>query len=80
MFYLILYTYDIRHDASQGRALLGLGKPEDAQRVRIICIGVVSVVSQYNCVYYCNTCYIRYTYLGRAKSKWCVVYIVVYIH
>jgi hypothetical protein len=26
--------------------------------IRIICIGVVSVVSQYNCVYYCETgCY-----------------------
>jgi hypothetical protein len=25
----------------------------------IICIGVVSVVNQYNCVYYCDTCYIQ---------------------
>jgi hypothetical protein len=27
--------------------------------VCIICIGVVSAVSQYNCVYYCDTCYIQ---------------------
>jgi hypothetical protein len=28
-------------------------------QVCIMCIGVVSVVSQYNCVYYCDTCYQR---------------------
>jgi hypothetical protein len=28
----------------------------------VIYIGVVSVVSQYNCVYYCDTCQILSTY------------------
>jgi hypothetical protein len=34
---------------------------DDALRIRrkvcIICIGVFSVYMQYNCVYYCDTCY-----------------------
>jgi hypothetical protein len=28
-----------------------------------IIIGVISVYMQYDCVYYCDTCYIRSTYL-----------------
>jgi hypothetical protein len=27
-------------------------------QVCVICIGVVGVVSQYNCIYYCDTCYL----------------------
>jgi hypothetical protein len=35
----------------------------------IVCIGVVSVVSQYNCVYYCVTCYIRYNEVDTLVSE-----------
>jgi glycine/serine hydroxymethyltransferase len=38
----------------------------------IVCIGVVSVVSQYmvyNCVYYCDTCYIRYNEVDTLVSE-----------
>jgi hypothetical protein len=33
--------------------------PEPAAAAGIILIGVVSVVSQYNCVCYCDTCYMQ---------------------
>jgi hypothetical protein len=40
-------------DAGQ---LQGDAGPHAERCICIICIGVVSVVSRYNCVYYCDTC------------------------
>jgi hypothetical protein len=47
--------------------------------VNCICIeyiGVVSVVSQYNCVYYCDTCYIRLRRSVNCESRCMSVYMV----
>jgi hypothetical protein len=47
----------------------------DSRAACIVCIGVFSAVSQYNCVYYCDTCvyycmciYMLHTYLLRASQ------------
>jgi hypothetical protein len=38
-------------------------------QVCVIIIGVVSVVSQYNCVYYCDTYIILYTHLDSSRPQ-----------
>jgi hypothetical protein len=47
-------------------------------QVGVTCIGVVSVVSLYNFVYYCDTCYIPHTTSASQLESDCIIIALIY--